>query len=141
MASPIDFIVPLGHAVGKCQIQVPYSCAIGMYRRHHTDDPDLWCRANDPAYLEAEGSDLQCRKCAVQRSARRELGALLRSRRLELGLTVEQVAERLLCSPSKVSRMETGQRGATQRDVRDLCDLYAIASAGERKDLVPRGRR
>ena len=67
---------------------------------------------------------------------RRELGALLRSRRLELGLTVEQVAERLLCSPSKVSRMETGQRGATQRDVRDLCDLYAIASAGERERLM-----
>jgi hypothetical protein len=40
-----------------------------MYLRHHTDDPDVWCRANDPAYLEAEGSDLQCRKYAVQRSA------------------------------------------------------------------------
>ena len=51
-------------------------------------------------------------------------------------MTVDQVAEHLLCSPSKVSRMETGQRGATQRDVRDLCDLYGIASAVERERLM-----
>jgi transcriptional regulator with XRE-family HTH domain len=57
---------------------------------------------------------------------RRELGALLRGLRHERGLTVEQVAEELLCSPSKVSRMETGQRGATLRDVRDLCGLYGV---------------
>jgi transcriptional regulator with XRE-family HTH domain len=57
---------------------------------------------------------------------RRELGAQLRSFRLKLGLTVEQVAEQLLCSPSKVSRMETGQRGATLRDVRDLCCIYGV---------------
>jgi transcriptional regulator with XRE-family HTH domain len=67
---------------------------------------------------------------------RRELGALLRARRLELGLTVEQVAERLLCSASKVSRMETGQRGATQRDVRDLCEIYGIAGEAERGRLM-----
>lgn len=67
---------------------------------------------------------------------RRELGALLRARRQELGLTVEQVAERLLCSPSKVSRMETGQRGATQRDVRDLCTLYGIDDEVERERLM-----
>jgi transcriptional regulator with XRE-family HTH domain len=63
---------------------------------------------------------------------RRELGALLRVLRNERGLTVEQVAERLLCSPSKVSRMETGQRGATPRDVRDLCDLYEVVDLEER---------
>lgn len=57
---------------------------------------------------------------------RRELGALLRALRNERGLTVEQVAELLLCSPSKVSRMETGQRGATLRDVRDLCEIYGV---------------
>jgi transcriptional regulator with XRE-family HTH domain len=67
---------------------------------------------------------------------RRELGALLRARRLALGLTVDQVAERLLCSPSKVSRMETGQRGATARDVRDLCDLYGVSDAYERERLM-----
>jgi len=67
---------------------------------------------------------------------RRELGAFLRARRQELGLTVEQVAEHLLCSPSKVSRMETGQRGATARDVRDLCELYGVLDAGERERLM-----
>jgi transcriptional regulator with XRE-family HTH domain len=71
---------------------------------------------------------------------RRELGALLRARRQELGLTVEQVAERLEFSPSKVSRLETGQRGATARDVRDLCDLYGVADAGERERLVALAR-
>lgn len=58
---------------------------------------------------------------------RRELGALLRGLRLDRGMTVDQVAEQLLCSPSKVSRMETGQRGATLRDIRDLCDLYGVS--------------
>src|ERR1700733_11846026 len=67
---------------------------------------------------------------------RRELGALLRARRLDQGLTVEQVAAQLLCSPSKVSRMETGQRGATQRDIRDLCDFYGITDPAERELLV-----
>ena len=45
-------------------------------------------------------------------SQARTWGAAARLR-LERGLTVEQVAAELLCSPSKVSRMETGQRGAT----------------------------
>lgn len=71
---------------------------------------------------------------------RRELGALLRARRQELGFTVEQVAERLLCSPSKVSRMETGQRGATLRDVRDLCALYGINGEEERERLMTLAR-
>jgi transcriptional regulator with XRE-family HTH domain len=70
---------------------------------------------------------------------RRELGALLRALRNEKGLTVEQVAERLLCSPSKVSRMETGQ-GATARDIRDLCDLYGVADAAERDRLTTLAR-
>jgi transcriptional regulator with XRE-family HTH domain len=66
---------------------------------------------------------------------RRELGALLRALRLERGLTVEQVAERLLCSSSKVSRMETGHRGATARDIRDLCDLYEVTDPAERSRM------
>jgi transcriptional regulator with XRE-family HTH domain len=57
---------------------------------------------------------------------RRELGALLRALRTQKGWTAEQVAGRLLISPSKVSRLETGQRGASARDIRDLCDLYEV---------------
>jgi transcriptional regulator with XRE-family HTH domain len=60
--------------------------------------------------------------------------------RTKLGLTVEQVAERLMCSPSKVSRMETGQRGATLRDVRDLCDLYGVADQVERDRMMTLAR-
>lgn len=67
---------------------------------------------------------------------RRELGALLRSLRLQQGMTVEQVAAQLLCSPSKVSRMETGQRGATARDMRDLCDLYGVTEPAERARMA-----
>jgi transcriptional regulator with XRE-family HTH domain len=61
---------------------------------------------------------------------------MLRALRLAGGLTVEQVAAELLCSPSKISRMETGQRGATQRDIRDLCDLYGVADPDERAELT-----
>jgi transcriptional regulator with XRE-family HTH domain len=54
---------------------------------------------------------------------------MLRALRTDRGLTVEQVAEELLCSPSKVSRLETGQRGASARDIRDLSQLYEIDPA------------
>jgi len=67
---------------------------------------------------------------------RRELGAILRALRTDLGMTVEQVAERLLCSPSKISRLETGHRGASARDVRDLCDIYGIEDPVRRDHLA-----
>ena len=67
---------------------------------------------------------------------RRELGARLRELRLARGLTVEQVSEQLLCSPSKVSRMETGHRGATLRDVRDLCQIYGLTDTAQVEYLM-----
>ena len=57
---------------------------------------------------------------------RRELGTLLKALRTERGWTAEHVAAQLLVSPSKVSRLETGQRGASARDIRDLCNLYGV---------------
>jgi hypothetical protein len=57
---------------------------------------------------------------------RRRLGAELRRLREEAGLTIDQVAEVLECSPSKVSRIETGQVSATPRDVRDMLGLYRV---------------
>lgn len=71
---------------------------------------------------------------------RRELGANLRGLRAEAGLTVEQVAERLLCSPSKISRLETGHRSVSQRDVRDLCDIYGVSDPAERSRLMTLAR-
>jgi transcriptional regulator with XRE-family HTH domain len=58
---------------------------------------------------------------------RRRLALELRQLREGAGLTLEQVAERLFCSMSKVSRIETARVTATIRDVRDLLDLYGIA--------------
>jgi hypothetical protein len=55
-------------------------------------------------------------------------------------MTVEQVAERLLCSATKVSRMETGHRGASLRDVRDLCDLYGVADPDQREHMMTLAR-
>jgi transcriptional regulator with XRE-family HTH domain len=56
------------------------------------------------------------------------------------GLTVEQVAERLLCSPSKISRLETGQRGASPRDIRDLSELYQVTDPDQRQYLATLAR-
>ena len=53
---------------------------------------------------------------------------------------MDQVAAELLCSPSKVSRLETGQRGATLRDIRDLCNLYGVTEAADRERLMTLAR-
>jgi transcriptional regulator with XRE-family HTH domain len=71
---------------------------------------------------------------------RRELGSLLRALRNQKGLTVDQVATSLLCSPSKVSRMETGEGSATARDVRDLCNLYEVTDEAERDRMMTLAR-
>jgi transcriptional regulator with XRE-family HTH domain len=57
----------------------------------------------------------------------RELGKRLRDLRNGYGLTVEEVAENLLCSATKISRVETGARRPGLRDVRDLCALYKVS--------------
>lgn len=56
----------------------------------------------------------------------RELGKRLRDLRNQHGLTVEDVAGQLLCSATKISRLETGMRRPSLRDVRDLCALYGL---------------
>jgi len=56
----------------------------------------------------------------------RELGKRLRELRNQHNMTVEEVAENLLCSATKISRLETGARRPNPRDVRDLCRLYDV---------------
>jgi transcriptional regulator with XRE-family HTH domain len=74
-----------------------------------------------------------------------QLGGSLRRIREELGKTIEQVAEELSAmygagfSAAKIGRLETGQRGANPRDVRDLCDYYGVRE-GERDRLVAMAR-
>jgi transcriptional regulator with XRE-family HTH domain len=70
----------------------------------------------------------------------RELGSRLRRLRTGLGLTVEEVADKLLCSATKVSRIETAMRKPTLRDVRDLCRLYGLGSA-ETDELMTLARQ
>jgi transcriptional regulator with XRE-family HTH domain len=60
---------------------------------------------------------------------RRELASRLRELRKQARLTVEDAARELLCSPPKISRIETGTRSASLRDVRDLCRIYGASDA------------
>jgi transcriptional regulator with XRE-family HTH domain len=72
----------------------------------------------------------------------RELGKRLRELRGQHSLTVEEVADKLLCSATKISRLETGARRPSLRDVRDLCTLYGVdePASAELMDLA-RGAR
>jgi transcriptional regulator with XRE-family HTH domain len=108
-----------------------------MYDRHSPYRLDLWPAIISHSWGRKRPSVPEVRSPAL---SRRKLGALLRALRYEKGLTVEQVADRLLCSPSKVSRMETGQGGATARDVRDLCDLYEVTDEAQRDQMMTLAR-
>lgn len=66
---------------------------------------------------------------------RRRLGAELRRRRESAGVTIENVADRMECSASKISRIETGHTSATPRDVRDMLGIYGV-SGDECEELV-----
>src|SRR5215469_14832003 len=66
----------------------------------------------------------------------------MRGLRNEHNMTVEEVAERLLCSATKISRLETGARRPSLRDVRDLCVLYELDEAGSSELMnIARGAR
>ena len=107
-----------------------------MYHLHSPKGWDRWSRVMSYSVevLRRDGSSVpEVRSPTVRR---RELGALLRKLRNQNGLTVDQVAERLLFSLSKVSRMETGHGVATPRDIRDLCDLYGVTDEAERKRMM-----
>jgi transcriptional regulator with XRE-family HTH domain len=72
----------------------------------------------------------------------REFGTRLRELRNGLGLTVDDVGEKLLCSATKISRMETGARRPSLRDVRDLCGIYGVdeRASAELMDLARKTR-
>jgi transcriptional regulator with XRE-family HTH domain len=56
---------------------------------------------------------------------RRRLATELRRLREAAQMTCEEAAERLECSASKISRVETGRVSVSPRDVRDLLEIYA----------------
>jgi len=106
---------------------------------NHPYDPegwDHWSRAmsNNVKFLRKDATFVpEVRSPTVRR---RELGALLRKLRTEKGLTVEQAAEQLMFSMSKLSRMETGHGAPSRRDIRDLCALYEVTDEAERKRMM-----
>ncbi|MFI5893300.1 helix-turn-helix domain-containing protein [Actinoplanes sp. NPDC051513] len=57
---------------------------------------------------------------------RRRLGVELRRHREDAGITIDVVADRLGCSPSKVSRIETGHTSAAPSDVQHILDIYGV---------------
>jgi transcriptional regulator with XRE-family HTH domain len=67
---------------------------------------------------------------------RRRLGAELRRLRTGAGLHLDQVAGRLHCSTSKISRLETGKGIPKPADVRELIKVYGVASDTEREMLM-----
>jgi transcriptional regulator with XRE-family HTH domain len=70
---------------------------------------------------------------------RRRLAARLRELRENAELTIDEVGERLECSASKISRIETGHVGVTPRDVRDMLEVYGVGD-DEREALVQLAR-
>jgi transcriptional regulator with XRE-family HTH domain len=57
---------------------------------------------------------------------RRLVGKALRRARESQGFALGDAARVLECDPSKISRIETGQRGIRGRELRELLDVYGI---------------
>jgi transcriptional regulator with XRE-family HTH domain len=57
---------------------------------------------------------------------RRLVGAALRSHRAARGYTLDDAARVLECGPSKISRVETGQRGIRSAELRELLAKYGV---------------
>lgn len=74
---------------------------------------------------------------------RRRVAKELRQLRLARGMTVQEVAATMECSPGKISRIETASVGARLGDVRDLLDIYRVHGADRDRilDLVRLSRR
>ncbi|ONI89522.1 transcriptional regulator [Saccharothrix sp. ALI-22-I] len=74
---------------------------------------------------------------------KRRLVSELRRLREAADLTIEEVGERLECSASKISRIETGRVGVTPRDVRDMLAAYGAdrATVDELVQLAREARR
>jgi transcriptional regulator with XRE-family HTH domain len=61
---------------------------------------------------------------------RKRLGSELRRLREQAELTCEDVGQRLECSGTRISRMETGRISVRPGDVRELLEVYGVTGAG-----------
>ena len=66
---------------------------------------------------------------------RRLVGGALRRYRENVGYALEDAARVLECDRSKISRIETGQRGIRPKELRELLTEYGVPD-GERAALV-----
>lgn len=89
--------------------------------------------AHHPDSLHCSVSDPSKNSPAV---ARKRLGTELRELRSKAGISIEQAAEALECSVSKISRLETGLGVPRSRDVRDLIRLIGGDAAARRDELL-----
>jgi transcriptional regulator with XRE-family HTH domain len=81
---------------------------------------------------------------AIPPIRRRIVGATLRRYREELGYSLDDVACILECDRSKISRIETGQRGIRSRELRDLLAEYDVDKQAQETLAIianPRGIR
>jgi transcriptional regulator with XRE-family HTH domain len=87
------------------------------------------------------GQPWGCRVQGIQSPTirRRRLALELRRLRESARLTCDEVAEKLECSASKISRVETGQVSVTPRDMRDFLEIYGVP-ADQRENLVQLAR-
>ncbi|WP_030904250.1 helix-turn-helix domain-containing protein [Streptosporangium amethystogenes] len=70
---------------------------------------------------------------------RRRLASELRRLRIERGLSMQEVAERMDLAAASVSRIETGRRGIRPRDLRAFLDMYEVPEA-DRESLMALSR-
>lgn len=95
-----------------------------------TDDPGTSrpnrASARKAAPASSQGEPVSTASNANPTVRRRRLGAELRKLREGNGFTADDVAQRLLVSQSKISRLENGRRSINPRDVRDLCEVYGV---------------
>ncbi|WP_369974502.1 helix-turn-helix domain-containing protein [Nocardiopsis sp. FIRDI 009] len=69
--------------------------------------------------------------------ARRQLSAQMRAKRLNAGMTIEQVADELEWSSTKISNIETGRsKKPAVTDIRILLDLYKVTDERERDSIL-----
>ena len=66
---------------------------------------------------------------------RRLLGPALREYRESLGYNLDEAARILECDRSKVSRIETGERGIRPKELRELLTEYGVPD-GEQEALL-----
>ncbi len=71
---------------------------------------------------------------------KRRLGRTLRAMRDAAGVSREQVAEELDCSPWKIGRIETGHTGCRRGDLLTMLDLYNVTDEERRSELVQLAR-